>query len=208
MYFNISDCIFRFFLRTKSSKKKRLPKRSYNTRTKDIFDESQDCAKRNSKSFSSRIKNYPFNLTAKIQLVSFKHNPDTANFGEYTRDSLPKLNDTVCYSKLFEVKTLSLTQIDKLTDLMYNYGFKFIPKIKGNVYLIGSVLQCYNPRNAILFLDKDNKVFEFIEICFECKRIRTSSDSIGIGVKCNQKLKMIQNFFKEVGIDYGITERL
>jgi len=88
--------------------------------------------------------------------------------GEYYRDSLARRNGTVFYPKLFEIKTLIPSQVDTLTDLTYNYGFKLKYKSKRKVYFIGRLTQCYNPRNAILFLDKNNNVFEFIEICFEC----------------------------------------
>lgn len=68
--------------------------------------------------------------------------------------------------------------------------------------------ECYNPRNAILFLDIDNKVFEFIEICFECDKTEESSDKVNLGIMCNQKLDMVKEFFKEVGVEYGITKGL
>jgi hypothetical protein len=35
---------------------------------------------------------------------------------------------------------------------------------------------CYNPRNAIVLYDKKGKIIGYIEICFECIRIRTESD--------------------------------
>jgi len=69
-----------------------------------------------------------------------------------------------------------------------------------------SMDMCYNPRNAILFKDKNGKVFEFIEICFECKRVRESSEKISLGQMCDQKLDMIKDIFKKAGIEYGITK--
>jgi hypothetical protein len=170
-----------------------------------LFESSQDCFKVKSIPLTKRLKLYPFNNTNKIQLVSFKSSLDSS-FGEYYKDSLPRKNDTICYSKLYEIKTLENSQLDPLTDIIYNYGFKFKYKGKRNVYFIGSVLQCYNPRNAILFLDKDNKVFEFIEICFECEKKRTSSDKVSLGVECNQKLQLVKKVFKDNGIKYGVTE--
>lgn len=171
----------------------------------ELMNKSQDCARIKSIPFNERMKLYPFNKTKQIQLVSFKSSFDTL-VGEYYQASLPRLHDTVCYSKLFEIKTLATSQVNSLTDLICNYGFKFTYKPKQKVYFIGSMLQCYNPRNAILFLDEDNKVFEFIEICFECKRIRTSSDSVSLGTNCNQKLLLIKDFFKDAGIQYGVSE--
>ena len=138
-----------------------------------------------------------------IALVSFKSSYDSI-WGGYYRDSLPRKNDTVVYSKLFEVKALTQTQVDTLTDLIYNYGYKLKYKPKGKVYFIGSIMNCYNPRNAILFLDKEQKVFEFIEICFECDNTRESSKHVSLGTDCNQKLQLIKNLFRSVGIEFGV----
>jgi hypothetical protein len=161
-----------------------------------------ECARRAHKSFSTRLKNYPFNLTAKIQLVSFLGKMDTVdNEIVFKNGSLPILNDTICYSKLNEIKTLTFTEVDRLTDILYNYGF--LGKVR-----IMSIDECYNPRNAILFIDKNGTAFEFIEICFECKRTRESSERISLGEMCDQKLDMIKEIFKNAGIEYGVTKGL
>ncbi|MFT3704910.1 MAG: hypothetical protein QM802_21265 [Agriterribacter sp.] len=182
------------------------PGREATERERALLERSHDCAKTLSIPLSQRIRKYPFNRTTRIQLVSFKSSRDTL-LGGYYRDSLPRQNDTVCFSKLFETYTLSLIQIDRLTDLIYNYGFKFKYMPKGDVYFIATAKQCYNPRNAILFLDKDNKVFEFIEICFECEQTRTSSEKLSLGTDCNQKFLLIKDFFKSTGIQYGVSDR-
>jgi len=166
-----------------------------------------NCTRRTNKSLSERLKNYPFNLTTEVRLVSFRDNIDTINGQiEYGRDSLPRMNDTICYSRLFEIKKLTFAEVDRLTDIFYNYGIPYHPP-DGKFY-IGSVAQCYNPRNAILFFDRNGKAFEFIEICFECKQTRESSDKISLGQMCDQKLDMIKDIFKKAGIEYGITKGL
>jgi hypothetical protein len=184
-----------------------LPGRKATQKEQALMDSSHNCARVKSIPLSQRLKLYPFQNARQIQLVSFKSSFDTT-VGEFYKDSLPRMNDTVCYSKLFEIKTLDQAQIDTLTDLIYNYGFKFKYKPKGKVYFTGSMLQCYHPKNAILFIDRNNKVFEFIEICFECKRTRTSSNNVSLGANCNQKLDLIKDFFKAAGIEYGITKGL
>ena len=165
------------------------------------MERSIDCIKHTSKTFTARLKNYPFNRATQIQLVSFKSNADTLS-GWYYKDSLPRKNDTVCYSKLYELKNLSFSQVDKLTDLLYNYGYRMRLKDDGLIYVATSP-QCYNPRNAILFLDSAGKVFEFIEICFQCQKTRESSGKINLGVMCNQKLDLLKSFFVRTGIKYG-----
>ena len=87
------------------------------------------------------------------------------------------------------------------TDIFYNYGFR------GTTYTI-SEASCYNPRNAILFLDSRGKAIEFIEICFECSRILESSEKVNVGDLCDQKMDMLKELFKNVGIEYGITKGL
>ena len=168
---------------------------------------SHDCARVKDIPPAERANNYPFNNARQIQLVSFKSSYDSV-WGQYYKDSLPRENDTVVYSKLFEIKTLSHSQIDTLTDLIYNYDNKFDYRPKGKVYFTGTSMNCYNPRNAILFIDKDKKVFEFIEICFECDKFNSSSDRVSFGTDCNQKLELIKSFFHNIGIEYGITTGL
>jgi hypothetical protein len=181
------------------------PGRQATEKEQKLFDASHDCASLNIISLAERLKRYPFDKTKNVQLVSFKSSYNTET-GEYYRDSLPRMNDTVCYSKLFEIITLIPSQVDRLTDLIYNYNFKFKYEPKGDVYFIKSLMACYNPRNAVLFLDKDNKVFEFIEICFECERTETSSEHVNFGTNCNQKLLLIKDFFKKSGIQYGVSK--
>ena len=199
--FIIIACILSSFL----TQGQQLQGRKATEKEQELMDRSHNCARVKSIPLAERLKHYPFDLTKEVKFVSFKSSYDTL-FGGYYNDSLPRKNDTVCFSKLFEIITLTPPQVDRLTNLIYNYGFKFNYKPKGNVYFIGTTMNCYNPRNAILFLDKNNKVFEFIEICFECKQTRTSSDNVSLGTECNQKLLLIKDLFKEAGIKYGVSE--
>lgn len=153
----------------------------------EIERKSHNCIEKSKDDFTTRLKNYPFNSSAQIQIVSFKS------------DYLPRLNDKLFYSKLTEVKTLTFSQVDKLTDILYNYGYG------GEVYIVRTA-NCYMPRNAILFLDSNGKVFEFIEICFECRNTRESSEKISLGEMCDQKMSMLKDFFKTAGIQYGVIE--
>lgn len=160
------------------------------------------CVKKTYKPFTERLTIYPFNLATQIQLVSFKAGVDTSQFQDMKDlDSLPRLNDTVCYSQLTELKSITFSQVDKLTDILYNYGY-------GGTIHIGSISLCYFPRNAILFLDKNGKVFEYIEICFECNKTKESSNKISLGQMCDEKMAMLKDFFKTVGIEYGIIKGL
>ncbi len=164
-----------------------------------IEERNHDCVKKGKTSFSDRLKNYPFDVSTCIQFVSFVSGIYEQNNIRTKSDSLPRMNDTVVYAKLTEVKTLTFRQVDALSDIFYNYGFR------GRITTIGNAA-CYMPRNAILFLDKNNKVVEFIEICFECDRTKESSLKISLGEMCTQKLDMLKNLFRKVGVEYGTRE--
>ncbi|GAO44914.1 hypothetical protein [Flavihumibacter petaseus] len=169
-----------------------------------LINKSQDCVKKPSLSFASRMKRFPFNNATSIQLVSFPHTGVKEDGSEY-RDSLPRQKDTVCYAKLSEIKTLTLRQIERLSDLLVNYGFRGGYTVPKGVNTIGSVQMCYNPRNAILFLGEDRQVIAFLEICFECRRFRGSHDGMTLGEDCNQKWALIKQFFADAGIRYGVS---
>lgn len=182
--------------------KKKLAKAPPQPLTKKQWEQEErnhNCVRKNVLSLTDRLKKYPFHSSAQIQFVSFPGG-DYLTDGEVVReDSLPRINDTILYSKLTEVKTLTYPQVDKLSNIIYNYGYR------GTIHTM-SVAACYNPRNAILFLDNKGKVVEFIEICFECNRILESSERISLGEMCNQKLEMLLDLFKNVGIEYGISK--
>jgi hypothetical protein len=157
------------------------------------------CVKYNNIDFATRLKDYPYNVACKIQFVSFVNSIDSTETQERkVNDSLPVLNDTVCYSRLNEVRTLTHAEIDLLSDIVYNYGYK------GPVSFV-AVSNCYIPRNAILFLDCSGKLLEFIEICFDCERMRESSEKVSLGEVCEQKFNMVKDLFRKVGIEYGVT---
>ena len=158
--------------------------------TQGVGKQNYDCVKRYNYSVTARLKNYPFNVSSGIQIVSFKENDSR------DKDSLPRQNDTICYSRLYEVQMLTYSQVDRLTDILYNYGFRVTTHT-------AVIYDCYNPRNAIIFLDKGGKAFEFIEICFECRRTEESSPRISIGQLCIQKMDMLKDFFSKAGIEYG-----
>ena len=139
-----------------------------------------------------RLKNYPFRQAAEIRLVSFSYLPDSTVY-EYR---LPELNGKVDLTKMAETVTLNRTQIDSLTHILFDVGYR--GKIK-----FESLTGCYNPRNAILFLDSSGNVFEFVEICFECNRNRISSDRINTGEFCSGKYSLLQDFFLKSGIEFG-----
>lgn len=166
------------------------------------FEENGNCIRKRNLSFKNRIKSFPFNSTSQILFVSHKNRGFGAVGDELQKylNSLKIGQDTINEKEFYEIRKLNLNQIEELTDIIYNYGFK-------SKYYSVADTRCYNPRNAILFLDKDQKVIAFIEICFDCEHLRTNDEKINYGEYCEQKFKLIKKIFEESGIKYGITER-
>lgn len=152
---------------------------------------NQECKVKNRYSLEDRLKNYPFGTATEIRLVSFSHRPDTT-IVEY---SIPETNGTVDLSRIAESVTMDKARIDSLTHILFNVGFR------GRT-LTGEVYMCYSPRNAILFIDSQGKVFEYIEVCFECHKTRVSSPTIKMGEFCSDKYEMIKAFFVSQGIKH------
>jgi hypothetical protein len=152
---------------------------------------NQECKVKNKYTLEDRLKNYPFGTATEIRLVSFSHRPDTT-IVEY---SLPETNGTVDLSRMTESVTMDKATIDSLTHILFNVGFR-------GKTLTTEVYMCYSPRNAILFIDSEGKVFEFIELCFECHNNRLSSPIVKTGEFCSDKYNIIKDFFMRQGIKF------
>ena len=153
-------------------------------------EKNQNCYYKPSLNAQQRKLFYPFNQAAEIKLVSFTLSDSLLMGGE-----VPMTGDKVDFSKLKEVITLNNLQVDTLTDILYNqrYGGPFYTFEKG----------CYNPRNAILFIDSNGDSFAFIELCFQCFAFKVSSNKVKAGDFCNQKYALLRDFFVQRGITIG-----
>ncbi|MGZ3764531.1 MAG: hypothetical protein ACXVB0_12205 [Mucilaginibacter sp.] len=137
---------------------------------------------------------FPFNTATTIQLVSFN---DTVRI--YTPIAVNYFN--IDYSKVIETKKLSQAGVDSLTDIMYNYG---LTPVKGTYLETADPgAACYNPRNAILFMDAEGRVTQYIEFCFECHRYYLSSSKIKNATYCEQKYDLLKTYFLAQGLKYG-----
>lgn len=160
--------------------------------------QNHNCVRYSNESFESLLEKYPVFKSGKVQLISFAPQRDNQGDIQMSYNGIPIFNDTLNYSTLEEVKTLSHSQIDTLTDILYNYGFK------GQISIVWESM-CFIPRNAIVFLDSDNKVVAYISLCFECQRVVWSTEKLDFDL-CEQKVYMIRDFFKKAGIEYGISK--
>lgn len=164
--------------------------------------EKLNCKKKSSINLKKRLENYPFYQTSQIKFVSYKQKEE-GKIGDDLRiylDLLYAKKDSLIENKFDEIRILNLSQIEKLTNIIYNFGYKSTPKISEG-------LKCYMPRNAILFYDNENKLIGFIEVCFECKNYRTTDKRITLGEECTQKFDMLKEFFVECGIKFGTIEK-
>jgi hypothetical protein len=108
---------------------------------------------------------------------------------------------TVNYDKIIESKILSKKGIDSLTDILYNVGKTPISKLLLEIADPGA--KCYEPRNAILFVNEKGTVTQYIELCFGCNRYFFSSKKIRSMKYCEQKFDLLKAFFSTRGIQYG-----
>lgn len=150
-------------------------------------------------SFSKRLQKYPFNLAHQIKLVSFDYDVVPIKDTIYYNPIMPRLHYTICRTSFSEIKSLNYLQVDNLTNILLNYGYIRKPTII-------EFTKCYEPRNGILFLNEKGKVFEFIEICFGCKRLTYSYNDKATNDFEKPKFKVLREFFVKNGLEYGITK--
>lgn len=162
-----------------------------------LFYKNMSCVKQDKLTVSERNKIYPYNISAKVVLATYlpKEKGVQVMGGEmqdYFR-SLKEDRNLFDKKRFKEFIYLNDNQKNELTDIIFNYGYK-------KNLNIGMHSLCYMPNNAILFLDKDDNLLEFIEICFDCDQFRTSNEEITLGDKCMQKMNLLDDFFLKSGI--------
>ena len=140
---------------------------------------------------AQRNQFYPFNIAETIKLISFR----------YHRHNYPIKGDSLLTDSLVEVKVLSKTETNELTDILYNNFYKKQPNY-------GSITECFSPRNAILFYDKLGHLKEYILICFHCSNHKESSNKIYFGSDCIQKMEKLRQFFVLSGLKFGTDKTI
>lgn len=152
-----------------------------------VEDADQRCYPNGSLSAADRKKIYPFNAAAQVVVIAF----DSA------LGKAPLENNRLVAAQTKERIALSDAQIDRLTDILYNYGYSSSTRL-----IEQTVSGCYYPRHALLFEDKQGKVLSYLELCLECRRIKTSLPEKSTGVFCEGKYALLEAFFREVGVRY------
>jgi len=179
------------------------------------------------KTVEERRATFPFSEAKKVLLVAFPSpNMNVVNdeTGEELKvDSINLIRWNVKFIKSFElperkskyyateIVELNQNQIDSLSHILINYKLKK-DKLPDEYSFFG--IGCYTPRNAILFLDDNDKVLSYIEICFECHQFyqmpKETIININLFSQLEESFKMIdlvKDFMKANGLKYGVLER-
>ncbi len=167
-----------------------------------------------SESLGKRILKFPFSNTSKIKIISYNleyegfYTPpppplnvklDSIEMINYYKNAkkpiiLKDILESNSEEGIIDIKTLNLKDISELTDIYYNTCSKYTFESQ-----IGN--KCFFPRNAILFYDKDDKVFAFTEICFQCEGTHSFPENIfNENEICEFIYPALEKFFKERNI--------
>jgi hypothetical protein len=132
-----------------------------------------------------------FKDIASIKLTSFKIKPDAEE------RKIPKANDQVDMNGMFETKTLNEDLKDITMDALAN---QYKPNQQEWIAF------CYEPRNAVVFLDKNEKVIGYVEICFECHGHKIQPEDLKTYIPFTVSFEMMKQIFMAAGIKYGMNE--
>lgn len=154
--------------------------------------EGSYCGNKKKKTLEEINKLPIYNEVVSIKLVSFKMETDNLHERE-----IPKKDDKVDLGKMYEAITLNKKLQHKVMDILINYN-------NDQSKYGGDIAMCYEPRNAIVFLNKSNQVIGFVEICFDCAQYRTEPSDLKVSSFCAEKLLALQGIFVGAGIKYGM----
>jgi hypothetical protein len=152
-----------------------------------------------------RLRLYPFSKAVKILAISYPYDPrpgdDTLTGYKFNGLGSSVVGGVLDHRGLIEVKTLTPSQINYLTDFMDNLNTK-----SGKIFY-DAPYTCFGPRNALIFLDHNGKVFDYVQVCFECNRVEGKFDKIYFKKDCSQFMDLFKQFFIDIGIQYGTLKR-
>lgn len=143
------------------------------------------CKKEKNLSVERIMQTFPFKDAATIQLISFDFNFDDTdtnyNIGVPIKEN--KLN----YNKITKYLSLSDKEISALIHILFQY------KPTGGI----SNLNCYSPLHGIVFINEQNQIIEYIELCFQCQNSRDYTEKSDWKIYCSAQWELLESFFKE-----------
>ncbi|AZA77040.1 hypothetical protein EG347_05715 [Chryseobacterium sp. G0186] len=163
-----------------------------------------------------RLTRFPFDKAVKVKIISYNLNfigsavpylpkppvhiqSDSISLKKYYENfkkpvALENLIKDINHKDIQESKTLTLTEISELSDVLYNTCKKYY-------IAYTSKNGCFFPRNAILFYDEDDNVFAYFEICFECLGIESFPKEMMDPIEtCEFLYPDLKKFFKSKGL--------
>lgn len=139
-----------------------------------------------------------FSRVAAVKVTSFKLSPTARSRMER---SIPKTNNVVNLNRMFEVKILESELRALLFKVLHYYHLDTMES---------SPASCYEPRNAIVFMDRQETVIGYVELCFGCRRAQSEPNMLGIEETFfDEQWEAIRRIFMVAGIKYGtdLSER-
>ncbi|MES2486437.1 MAG: hypothetical protein V4581_10905, partial [Bacteroidota bacterium] len=132
---------------------------------------------------------YPFDMASRVEVISYDFKPeDTENINNY------KIVDgklQIPSKKIIDRVVLNQKDIKELHSILYTDSCEEQSKA-----------DCYNPAHRLVFYDKKDRVFAYIELCLSCIDYRISADVVVPCGFCSAKAESLQYLFKEVGITH------
>jgi len=142
--------------------------------------------------FSDSMK-FKYEDITSVEVYSFLNKTTVEMFKEYRKDI--NFNSDVQISNDFIKERIKLNNRQKLE--LFNLITKDSCKIQQ------SPSECYNPRHAIFFKDKVNKILGSIEICLDCNDFNHSESLGNAKYYCYDDMRM---FLYDIGIRYFIND--
>ena len=143
-----------------------------------------DCIyKKNSK--VDVTKKYPFNIATKIIWVSWKSDEEgmPKTIKDYTKEK-------ITWENFSDSVSISNSNKGNLADILFNYKYAV-----NGAYDLSS--KCYIPRDAVLFLDKNGTLIDYVEMCFECTDYRLMTTKWKFDF-CEGKLDLLKKYKVEL----------
>jgi hypothetical protein len=177
-----------------------------------IHGQQYDCGWYGNKTVKQRNKVFPFNKAKKVLLISYDnyalvygmHLDSASHTKKYIREWKATVKDSIRIYKTIEEKYLDPDDIEELSNIFINYTLKSKPK----GFLTVTEVNCYEPRNSILFLDEKGAVMCCYEVCFECMNSFLWPDPDDVEEyadveECFPRRELIRELFVKNGITYG-----
>lgn len=98
------------------------------------------------------------------------------------------VGDSLVTTRFSKIVELNDTQTQQIKEIFQGY--------ENGKYFRGA---CYEPRHCLYFLDENDRILSFFEICFACNVYLTSHRDV-FSIGCNAQMKTLKYLFQSVGM--------